>query len=105
MSKIKAIVLITETKPDVYGGTYRTATITNPKNGKSFTTHAVGEGNIRCILWGAFGHDVKFMVNYSYTNSTRLSSLPESISLNDSSFDEGWKKALNGIGYKCNAIK
>ncbi len=105
--KYKALLHHTWTKRDMYGNVYHTVRVTNPKNGKSFTTKTPSMSNVESILYTAFPP----MSGYPYyatnecTGSARLSSLPEHIYLSQCHFDDGWKKALNKIGYRLRGIK
>ena len=99
--KIKAIIEMTYTKRDTSGNVYHTAKITHPTTGRSFTTHACAECNIRSILSDAFGGRYPGLhITDSCTDSTRLSSLPEHERLDQCSYRAEWKKALNAIGYR-----
>jgi hypothetical protein len=76
---IKAIIHVTETRPDMYGNTYRRASIQNTRTGQTTPTfHATSEGNAVSMvsrLLNATGNELASSV--SCTNSARLSSLPD----------------------------
>lgn len=77
--KIKALIHITATKPDLYGNTYRRGHITNTRTGKStpgFKANSTGNvSNIFRQLTGAeYG---EYSTSEDCTGSARLSSLPD----------------------------
>jgi len=99
----KALLHETWTKRDMSGNVYHAVRITNPKNEKSFTVETPSLGNVESILYDAF----KFKSGrYPYyrtdrcTDSSRLSSLPDRIYLNQCHLDDKWKTELRKIGYR-----
>jgi len=97
--KIKAIITHTHTKPDMYGNTYHTATVTNPANGKQFVTDTPSSSNARGIMFKIFEYDM-FEVQVP-TGSARINSLPTVTHRTEScQLGQGWKKALRSIGYR-----
>lgn len=101
----KALLHEYYTKRDINGNVYHVVKVTNPKTEKSFLTETPHISNVNHILYDAFPAVSKsgrypFYCTESCTGSARLSSLPNHIYLNQCHFDEGWKKALNSIGYK-----
>ncbi len=101
----KALLHESWTKRDINGNVYHTVRVTNPKNGKSFTTETPHISNVNHILYDAFP-SVSNSGRYPFystdhcTGSSRLSSLPDHIYLNNCHLDDGWKKALRKIGYR-----
>jgi hypothetical protein len=75
---IKAIISITATKPDMYGNTYRTGTITNTRNGKStLVFKANSAGNVESVTRSLLALDWSgISTSETSTGSARLSSLP-----------------------------
>ena len=101
--KYKALLHESYTKRDMYGNVYHTIKVTNPITGKSFTVETPSSSNVDSILSDAFKLKSGRYPHYftsACTNSARLSSLPDHIYLNQCHFDDGWKKALNNIGYR-----
>jgi hypothetical protein len=89
----------------MHGNVYHTIKVTNPKNRQSFTVETPSSSNVDSILYDAFSRDSRsgaypFYFTSACTGSARLSSLPSHIYLNQCHFDDGWKKALNSIGYR-----
>jgi hypothetical protein len=80
--KIKMLIHVTETKPDLYGNTYRTARITNTRTGKTtpeFKTCSAG--NVQSVASDLTGLNrwPDMSTTTSSTGSARLKSLPEAV--------------------------
>ena len=95
----KALLHETYTKRDVYGNVYHVVKITNPKNGKSFTTETPSMSNVISILNRIFTYHNCYITE-SCTGSTKLSSLPSHVYLDNCHPNDEWYKALRGIGYR-----
>lgn len=98
---IKFILKEKYTKRDVNGNVYKTVTITNTKNYKSFTVNTPDIGNVVGILTRVF--ELKYNELYKVsicTGSSRISSLPDNIYLPYCRFDKNWKEQLNKIGVR-----
>lgn len=99
----KALLHETWTKRDYSGNVYHTVKVTNPKTEKSFTVSTCSLGNVEHILYDIFsmrsGRYPFYATNHC-TGSSRLSSLPEHIYLNECHSTEGWRKELRKIGYR-----
>jgi len=98
---IKVILKETWTKRDASGNVYHTVTVTNTKNGKSFTTETPSLSNVIGILNRMLGLKCNEVYTCSVcTDSARYSSLPEHINLDQCHPSAGWKTNLNKIGYR-----
>lgn len=100
--KIKAILTVTETKPDVYSNTYSVGEITNTRTGKSFRCKTNHERNARLVLNQLIGgewHSIKSTI--ICTGYARLSSLPDAPYMNLPDF----AKALRQIGFSVPAAR
>jgi len=76
---IKAIISITATHPDMYGNTYRRATITNTRTGRKTPGFKCSSaGNVQSLTAALLGLDYcrGLDTNEHDTGSARLSSLP-----------------------------
>ena len=105
--KIKAIIETVGTKRDSNGNVYHMSRIINPANGKhSEWFDAVSTGNVRSILFDAFGRET--MANRTVlefersTGSSRISSLPKGKGtyFDRCRYSAEYKKLLQGIGYR-----
>lgn len=101
----KALLHETYTKRDRDGNVYHVVRVTNPKNGKSFTTETPSMGNVTHVLNEFFPECNRtgrspYYTTESCTDSTRLSSLPGHIYTASCNGDDRWRKALNSIGYR-----
>lgn len=63
--KIKAVVNVISSEPDVYGNRYHMATVTNTKNGKSLTFITDTETNLEHRLRKAYDSWEAFTVSHS----------------------------------------
>ena len=107
--KIKLHLTHYFTKRDLYGNVYHAVEVRNLRTGKSFMVSTPSLGNIKSILYDAFGgwENSQHIVSESPTGSARVKSLPDANhDLNPCSFKDGkpysgsWKKELNKIGFR-----
>jgi len=101
----KALLHETWTKRDISGNVYHTVKITNPKTRNSFTVSTCSIGNVEHILNSIFTDVSKtyycpWYITDSCTGSSRLSSLPDSIYLDECHRSIQWEKELRKIGYR-----
>ncbi len=99
----KALLHETWTKRDINGNVYHTVKVTNPRTEKSFTVSTCSMGNVTHILNTIFptmSGACPYYITDHCTGSTRLSSLPESIYLDECHRSIQWTKELRKIGYR-----
>jgi len=102
MKKYKLLLTHYYTKCDVNGNIYHAVAVESFRTGKAFTVSTPSLSNVESILRKAFGgwEESRAITREVPTGSARLSSLPEREHLNPCHFDQGWKQALNGIGFR-----
>lgn len=91
------------TKRDLSGNVYGSVKVTNPRTGQSFCTETPSVGNVTNILRQFFAVDPAYSTNYiteNCTGSTKLSSLPDCLYLDNCRLTADWIKALNSIGFR-----
>ena len=99
----KALLHETWTKRDINGNVYHTVRITNPKTMKSFTVSICSMGNVTSILNRVFptmSGRCPYYITETCTGSTRLSTLPDAIYLDECHRSIQWEKELRAIGYR-----
>lgn len=100
---IKIILVETRTNRDINGNVYITIKIINIKNNKSFIVSTPSLSNVESILKS--GINLQWDEIYSvvtYTNSTKMNSLPRALNLNCCQLTTEWKKEINKIGLRLN---